>query len=98
MHEHESENLVCEPVLYSEKQESGIFQSQSPNRIFTQKFPNQRPQETISPWLRQVECAANLSFPFSAKIREKRISLYIIPVYHLVNVNLAHQDLFYVFV
>jgi len=34
MHEHESENLVCEPVLYSEKKESGNFQSQGPNRIF----------------------------------------------------------------
>jgi len=42
--------------------------------------------------------AANLSFTFSAKIWEKRISFYIIPVYHLVNVNLAHQDFVYVFV
>jgi hypothetical protein len=68
MHEHESENLVCESVLYSEKQYSGNFQSQGPNRIFDQKFPNHQPQETISPWLRRVGCAANLPFPFSAKL------------------------------
>jgi hypothetical protein len=96
MHEHELGNLVCEPVPYSETKESGNFQSQGPTRIFGQKLLNQQSQETISPWLRQVGGAANLSFPFSAKIWEKRISFYIIPLYHLVNVNLAYQD-FYLF-
>ena len=74
MHEHELENLVCEPVLYSEKQDGGNYQSLGPNWIFDQKFPNQQPQKTNSPWLRQFGSTAKLLFPFSSKIREKRIS------------------------
>jgi len=97
MHEHELENLVCEPVLYRKKKDSGNFQSQGPNWIFDLKFPNKQPQKTIFPWLRQVGITDNLLFPFISKIWEKRISFYIIPLYRLVNVNLAHQDLFYIF-
>jgi hypothetical protein len=82
----------------AKKKESENFQSQGPNRIFCQKCPIQQSQETISPRLRQVGSTANLLFPFSAKIWEKRVFFYIIPVYHLVNINLAHQNLFYVFV
>jgi hypothetical protein len=67
MHEHESENLVCNPVLYSEKQESGNFQSQDPNRGFGQTFPNQQPQETISPWLRQFGVQLNYHFHLVSK-------------------------------
>jgi len=38
MYEHESENLICEPVLYSEKQESGNFQSQVPTGFLVKNF------------------------------------------------------------